>query len=336
MARPMTRPKGGLRRRLLGGVDEGTWDTERHVVCVHCNARFGAKHLPYTFAPGKVGGEVAEAFVELTRDDTSTEFLKRAIGTPRWMFWLQARLATVLRRWLSLTDANALIGRGDMFVLSTAHARRLLGDRPGGVLLDVGAGSGSVTAQLAPLFDHVIATEASGPMVRRLQRRGYTAYTGEDLSGVPEAAERAGVPLGPGGTVDCIALLNVLDRCDSPRTLLAELRQRLRPGTGRLLIAVVLPFRPFVERGTRKVPPKERLPLSTNATWEASVGLMWEHVLKPAGFNLEAAARVPYISQGDAVAPVYVLDDAVFVLRHDGSPDAARAADLAPARVGGP
>ena len=43
-------------------------------------------------------------------------------------------------------------------------------------------------------------------------------------------------------------------------------------------------------------------------------GLLWEAVLQPLGFVLEAASRVPYMSDGDTRCPVYVLDDALLVL----------------------
>jgi hypothetical protein len=38
-------------------------------------------------------------------------------------------------------------------------------------------------------------------------------------------------------------------------------------------------------------------------------------VLSPLGLSLEAVSRVPYLSSGDADHPLYVLDDAVLVLR---------------------
>jgi len=54
-------------------------------------------------------------------------------------------------------------------------------------------------------------------------------------------------------------------RCLPPWPHSLEKRGRPQvPGSGRLLMAVVLPFRPFVEDGTRKTPPTERLPLDPN------------------------------------------------------------------------
>lgn len=47
---------------------------------------------------------------------------------------------------------------------------------------------------------------------------------------------------------DIISCLNVLDRCDCPLSMLKQFRENLREG-GLLILAVVLPFQPFVEKG---------------------------------------------------------------------------------------
>jgi hypothetical protein len=72
---------------------------------------------------------------------------------------------------LSDYDANALLDFYAMHLLSTAQWHALLGPHAHGRLLDVGAGSGDVTASLAPLFDAVTTTEASRGMARRLRVR---------------------------------------------------------------------------------------------------------------------------------------------------------------------
>jgi SAM-dependent methyltransferase len=263
--------------------------------------------------------------VRLNRDDVAEAFLLRCGGRSNAVRWAQSTAASALRATLSLTDANGMVGRGSMHVLSTAQAQTLLGaGLPGrekrGVLLDVGAGDGSVTAQLSPLFDAVVATEVSAPMIRRLKARDFQAvlHTADVSSGVPEATLAAGVtlPVTADGAprFDCVALLNVLDRCDTPRTLLAQLRDLLLPGDGRLLLAVVLPFRPFVEDGPVRREPAELLHLPPDGSFEESLDQLWREVLQPLGFRLEAASRVPYVSDGDTHCPVYVLDDAMLVL----------------------
>ena len=46
---------------------------------------------------------------------------------------------------------------------------------------------------------------------------------------------------------DVISCLNLLDRCDKPLTLLRHVRESLRPGSGRAVVAMVLPYKPYVE-----------------------------------------------------------------------------------------
>lgn len=48
---------------------------------------------------------------------------------------------------------------------------------------------------------------------------------------------------------DVISCLNLLDRCDDPLLLLRDIRLSLVPNTGRLILAAVLPFQPYVEVG---------------------------------------------------------------------------------------
>lgn len=48
---------------------------------------------------------------------------------------------------------------------------------------------------------------------------------------------------------DVISCLNLLDRCDEPLLLLRDIMRSLVPNTGRLILAAVLPFQPYVEIG---------------------------------------------------------------------------------------
>lgn len=52
-----------------------------------------------------------------------------------------------------------------------------------------------------------------------------------------------------GRQYDVISCLNLLDRCDNPLNILAMIRSALRPDSGRLVLALVLPFNPYVEFG---------------------------------------------------------------------------------------
>merc|ERR1719240_1105224 len=116
-------------------------------------------------------------YVGLKCDDATETFLRKH-GKGEEKFWTGV-LAHVAHLCYSKSDANALVGRGFMFVLSTQQARTLLiasgcpEDWIADGLLDVGAGVGYVTQQLAPLARHVMATEVSTCMVRKLNKRGF-------------------------------------------------------------------------------------------------------------------------------------------------------------------
>jgi DREV methyltransferase len=51
------------------------------------------------------------------------------------------------------------------------------------------------------------------------------------------------------GHYDVISCLNLLDRCDEPLNILRQIHSSLKSNTGRLILAVVLPFSPYVEFG---------------------------------------------------------------------------------------
>lgn len=114
-------------------------------------------------------------------------------------------------------------------------------------------------------------------------------------------------------TYDIISCLNVLDRCDAPLSMLRQIHAKLTNG-GILLLALVLPYDPFVERGILKLPPTEQLPILSR-TWEEGVAKLWTKVLRPIGFEPLAVARVPYLCEGDLQVEYYSLDDTIVVLR---------------------
>jgi len=212
-----------------------------------------------------------------------------------------------LRGFLSDFDINGYLGTYPLFVLSSQQWRALLPEQQGqGSLLDIGAGRGDVTAQLAPLFGQVTAVETSRGMARRLRRQGYRVLE-LDL-GTADLNEE----------FDAVSLLNVLDRCDRPLSLLARARQLLRPG-GILAIALVLPYRPFVYRGAVSRAPSERLPI-TQTSFEGAARDFISLSLLPLGLRVKAVSRAPYLSGGDSARPLYELDDLIVVAEAIGPP----------------
>ena len=96
--------------------------------------------------------------------------------------------------------------------------------------------------------------------------------------------------------------------------MLRQMHTRLNAG-GLLLLALVLPYEPFVEKGPAQAEPAESLPLTKVKGWEDGVKTVWESTLKPLGFELVSVSRLPYLCEGDLNQDYYSLDDAVFVLR---------------------
>lgn len=243
-------------------------------------------------------------FVLLDHDADARAYVEAVTENRRGR--VRTLLQRTLRHYVSDFDANGVLDMYPMFVLGTEQWRKLLGGPGGGRLLDVGAGSGDVTARLAPLFDSVTTTEISSAMAYRLRRRGFACHT------LDVALE--GVPAGP---YDVITCLNVIDRTRLPRTLLERLRDGLAPG-GKLVLAVPLPYTPLYYDGPSTRDPEE--PLGCDAQdWEAAVVELSERVLAPLGLDVQRWGRTPYLSGGDAERPIYELDDAVLVLSRSSS-----------------
>ncbi|AKF07921.1 methyltransferase domain-containing protein [Sandaracinus amylolyticus] len=218
---------------------------------------------------------------------------------------LATALHRALRRVASDYDVDAWLGMHPMHLLGTTSWRALLGaEHVGGALLDVGAGNGDVTATLAPLFDRVVATETSRPMVRRLRAKGFDAHP-IDLATerLPDATTR----------FRAVALLDVLDRCARPRSLLDAALSALEP-RGALIIASPLPMRPHVDVGGHTVDPDEPLGVEGDGFEDALVSLV-DTLLAPRGLEVERWTRAPYLARGDRDAPLHVLDDVVLVAR---------------------
>jgi SAM-dependent methyltransferase len=212
--------------------------------------------------------------------------------------WLRSTAHRCLRPFMSDFDINGLLDMYPMHLLSTEQASALLGKLPGHRLLDVGAGSGDVTAALAPLFSEVVAIEAARAMRWRLGRRGYQVDRPEALT---DACHRA--------SFDVVACLNVLDRTHQPVSLLRSCAQTLASG-GRLLLSVPLPYCPLVYEGGLTVEPLAPLPLGPG-DWEAEFRALCEVVLPHAGLEVLHWTKLPYLSGGDHRQPWYVLDAAV-------------------------
>jgi SAM-dependent methyltransferase len=245
---------------------------------------------------------LAARFLQLGYDDEAQRFVAAALAAPHGA--LRTALYQALRRVLSDYDAYGLLGMYPLHLLSAPQFEMLLHEVPKArprVLLDVGAGHGGITARAAPLFDAVRVTEASAVMRRRLAARGYRVLRFDLAVDALPAGERA----------HAVLCLNVLDRCEKPRTLLRHLGSALAPG-GRLLLSVPLPLAAHVQRGGRTADPDEPLP-EPCASWEASAASVVRELIEPARLSVVRFCRAPYLCHGDARSVLYALDAALFV-----------------------
>jgi SAM-dependent methyltransferase len=239
--------------------------------------------------------------VKLSRDAGTDRFLGDAERGRHGA--LRTFAHRVLRHFMSDFDVNGLLDMYSLFLASDEHWQTLLGARKVPRLLDVGAGSGTVTELLAPFAEQVVTTELSARMARRLRARGFECHE-IDLAEQELALEPA--------PFDLITCLNVLDRTRQPRALLRRLIALLAPA-GRLVIALALPYRPFFYDGASTPDPVE--PLSCkDPRFERALNQLVEQELEPLGLALASVSRLPYLSFGDSERNLYELDDAVLVL----------------------
>lgn len=222
-----------------------------------------------------------------------------------------------------------------MFVASAAQLRRLLdvagAEPPSAVsLLDIGAGQGSPTAMFAAALhvpaSRVAVIESSAPLRRSLRASGYTAAAGFGQL-------RSHV-----GTFGAVSLLNVLDRCDDPHSVLAAAVAALRPSQDSLLfVATVLPFCARVYEGAlgklhASRPPivSLRLPppyhchsgppfgLIGRPSFEQHAAAFAAEAFRSLPLRVMAWTRLPYLSSGDLGRSYYYLPNVLFMLRHTG------------------
>ncbi|XP_032098824.1 methyltransferase-like protein 9 isoform X4 [Sapajus apella] len=262
-------------------------------------------HQWYVCNREKLCESLQAVFVQSYLDQGTQIFLNNSIEKSGWLFiqLYHSFVSSVFSLFMSRTSINGLLGRGSMFVFSPDQFQRLLKINPDWKthrLLDLGAGDGEVTKIMSPHFEEIYATELSETMIWQLQKKKYRVL------GINEWQNT-------GFQYDVISCLNLLDRCDQPLTLLKDIRSVLEPTRGRVILALVLPFHPYVENGGKWEKPSEILEIK-GQNWEEQVNSLPE-VFRKAGFVIEAFTRLPYLCEGDMYNDYYVLDDAVFVLK---------------------
>jgi len=257
--------------------------------------------------------DIVSKLVVLDADADTQEFIRTSVEksdsllTQTW----HSLAKSVMKWFYSQTDINGYLQRGSMFVFSKEQFNTLMlkadvappeGDRFGS-LIDLGAGDGRPTMNMAHLFHRVYATEASWSMRSLLEKKNISVLEIEDWARGHKEDK-----------YDAVSCLNLLDRCERPLTLIRQIKGALKPG-GFLIVALVLPFRPYVEFGSNgDHKPVEKLPIQ-GKTFTDQIGPVIQ-LFRTEGFELKAWSRVPYLCEGDSTRSVYSLDDAVFVFQH--------------------
>jgi ubiquinone/menaquinone biosynthesis C-methylase UbiE len=185
-------------------------------------------------------------------------------------------------------------------------------------LLDVGAGDGNVTKSFAPFFKNIVSTEVSSYMAKRLREKGYQVAETPFISSDSHEYFRDS----NSEKFDCIMMMNLLDRCDHPLSMLQDAKRLLNKGPDSnscIVIALVLPFSDFVEDGVKRRRPLGPLPMmgarcKDNASFEQSLSHFLTRCVAPLGLQVEQISKVPYLCRGDNQSPYYVLNDAILVL----------------------
>ncbi|MFO0686672.1 MAG: methyltransferase domain-containing protein [Sandaracinus sp.] len=253
---------------------------------------------PLPIDRSRLPDEIAGRVVRLPEND---EVRARFVADTAPHGPLAMRAHGLLRRFASDFDVNAWLGTYRVCLLGRASFDAFLTKVPRRSLLDVGAGSGAVTAELAPLFERVVVTETSRGAMRALAARW-------EAHAVDLATER----LPRDERFSVVSLLHVLDRAPRPRSLLAAAVERLAED-GRLLIACPLPVRAHVDRGGRTSDPDEWI--EADGEFEPALAQLVRTLIEPAGLEVERVARTTYLSQGDTRRRFIALDDALLLCR---------------------
>lgn len=263
---------------------------------------------------------IMATFVQMDSDDETKRFIVQSVEkSDQLLTQMWHNLAKmVLKRFFGYTqtDINGYLQRGSMFVMSTQQFVRLR-EKAGiesnveeaeGSLVDLGAGDGRPTESLRPFYKNVYATEASWAMRNILSDKGI------DVLEIDEWHIKEGVP----GKYDTISCLNLLDRCEQPLSLLRRIKAALKPD-GFLLVALVLPFKPYVEWNSNHQPSETLLPISPedqqtsdSSHFEQQLPSLFD-MFHSEGFVVNAWTRLPYLCEGDMGQSIYVLSDAVFL-----------------------
>jgi len=235
------------------------------LACPGCGARYAAADgIPVLLPPR----DPASAPIAAYYDGAATEYEQgHGIGRPGGAWAIRARYLPWLRTRL-------------------AGARRVL---------EVGAGTGLLTRELAALVPEVLASDIAPGMLRYgRERNGLGAAVAADAESLPFRD----------GAFDAVVAMNALSYCVHKERALAEVHRVLAPG-GRLLMidmnyVLFLPYHLLALKEWRKARLWTRQ-LLESTPWG------WRRRLRAAGFGVEESAAFNWIPHRFGRAAVSAL-----------------------------
>lgn len=244
-------------------------------------------------------------FTQLLSDESTKSFIDWSASRSS-SFLLQIFYgisAPLLKMFTTKTATNGILYRGEMFVISQSHFRQLIGEENKyDSWLDLGAGDGGALERLGvkDMANHIWTTEICAVMRKRLEWRGFGVKDVENWDDQ---------------TYDVISMLNLLDRAGDPDLFLQK-ANRVLNSDGILLIAVVLPFNPYVERGgINNKPLKDISEFKSTSKMHSDQLDAFISAVENRGFKLERWSCVPYLCEGDQTTTYYTLRDTILIFR---------------------
>lgn len=267
------------------------------------NSDLQEKYTWYDVDEFSLSKELQQKFIQCDMDEESEKFLENCFEKSGWVFtqFFHSVAQVFLGVFFSMTSINGYLNRGSMFVFSQEQFKTLMDlddSCRDASLLDLGAGDGTVTQTMAKYFKTVFATESSPTMKTRLSEKGFIVSEIDQWQNAQ---------------YDVISMLNLLDRMEDPLKLLNDVRLSLKPG-GTAIVAIVLPYDPYVEKGSRFVVPDGKMPVKGRRV-EDQVNSIVDDVFTPAGFSVKKFTKLPYLCEGDLYHDYFVLYDYVFILK---------------------
>jgi len=288
-----------------------------------CNSCKG--YYSYVIKPEKLYPRFQDKVIQLFRDEKAQAFLAQSEKEFNRLINCKQIIRNIAVPLLKLfgytmTSVNAVLNCGGMHVISSDQFWSLIGGgddvelgRPRNIFLDVGAGSGDVTKEITQFYKRTVCTEVNNEMAKVLRKNYEVVLTNSPGNSIRITKMK--------DKLDLITCFNVMDRCSKPVSLTREIHSLCHAETT-VIMSIVIPFKPWVEYNKSHRPEENLILTKSKCCWEEQVSELAELLFEENGFDVEAISRVPYFCEGDMVKPWYVLDDAIFVLKPNGLPEA--------------